>query len=120
MYNLDPKRLRHKKGHGNGYVLTLAGGRIYVSGDTEDIPEMRALRNIDIAFICMNLPFTMTAEQAAGAVLDFKPKAVYPFHYRGRGPGGTQDPRVFQRMLEKSAPDIEVRLRDWYPGAEKK
>jgi len=63
-------------------VLTLGGKRIYLSGDTEDIPEMRGLKNIDVAFLCMNLPYTMTVEQAASAVRDFKPKIVYPYHSR--------------------------------------
>ena len=80
MYNLREEALKfHEKGRGNGYVLTLNGKRIYVSGDTEDIPEMRQLKNIDMAFVCMNLPYTMTVESAADAVLDFKPKQVYPY-----------------------------------------
>jgi len=115
MYNLDPKRLRHKKGIGNGYVITMAGARFYVSGDTEDIPEMRALKNIDFAFVCMNLPFTMSAKKAADATLAFRPRVVYPFHYRGRGPGGTQDPGEFKKIVHKGSKEIEVRLRNWYP-----
>lgn len=79
MYNMpDPNDPRHPKGRGNGYVLTMGRERIYISGDTEDIPEMRALKNIDIAFVCMNLPYTMTVDQAASGVLAFKPKVVYP------------------------------------------
>ena len=72
----------HPKGRGNGYVLTFGGKRFYFSGDTEGIPEMRALQNIDVAFMCMNLPYTMTPEEAADAVLAFKPKVVIPYHYR--------------------------------------
>jgi len=83
MYNLTADRLKyHNKGRGNGYVVTVGGKRVYISGDTEDIPEMRALKNIDMAFVCMNLPYTMTEDQAASAVREFKPKIVYPYHYR--------------------------------------
>ena len=110
MYNLTADRLRyHTKGVGNSYVLGLAGTRVYVSGDTEDIPEMRALESIDLAFICMNLPFTMTPDQAASAVLEFKPRVVYPYHYRG------QDTGRFESLVEAGAAGIVVRLRNWYP-----
>ena len=106
MYNLTAARLRfHNKGRGNGYVMTFGGKRVYVSGDTEDIPEMRALKNIDAAFICMNLPYTMTPEQAADAVREFKPKVVYPYHYRG------SDTAQFKKLVGDAS---EVRLRDWY------
>ena len=108
MYNLTAERLKfHNKGRGNGYVIMLGGKRVYLSGDTEDIPEMRALKNIDVAFVCMNLPFTMTEEQAASAVREFKPKIVYPYHYRG------SNTEKFKKLVgEDSA--VEVRLRDWY------
>ena len=113
MYNLpETGESRHPKGRGNGYVLTLGGKRIYISGDTEDIPEMRALKNIDVAFVCMNLPFTMTVEQAADAVLEFQPKIVYPFHYRGIN--GFSDIEKFKKLVNDKNPEIEVRLRDWY------
>ncbi len=106
MYNLTAARLRfHNKGRGNGYVMTFGGKRVYVSGDTEDIPEMRALKNIDAAFVCMNLPYTMTPEQAADAVREFKPKVVYPYHYRG------SDTAKFKKLVGDAS---EVRLRDWY------
>ena len=106
MYNLTPARLRfHNKGRGNGYVMTFGGKRVYVSGDTEDIPEMRALKKIDAAFVCMNLPYTMTPEQAADAVREFKPKVVYPYHYRG------SDTAKFKKLVADAS---EVRLRDWY------
>jgi L-ascorbate metabolism protein UlaG (beta-lactamase superfamily) len=112
MYNLKrgpaPGQLYHTKGRGNGYVLTYGGKRFYISGDTEDIPEMRALRNIDVAFVCMNLPYTMTPEEAARAVRAFHPKVVYPYHYRG------SDPKVFAKALAGTG--IEVRLRNWYAG----
>jgi len=78
MYNISPDRLQyHEKGRGNGYVLTMGGKRIYVAGDTEDIPEMRALQNIDAAFLPMNLPYTMTPEQSADAVREFRPAVVF-------------------------------------------
>lgn len=107
-YNLTPGRLQfHPKGRGVGYVLTLGGKRIYLSGDTEDIPEMRALKNIDVAFVCMNLPYTMTPEQAADAVRGFRPKTVYPYHYRG------SDLEKFKKLVGNDAV-VEVRIRDWY------
>src|SRR5262249_40220555 len=85
MYNLkrgpSPGQLFHDKGRGNGYVVTYGGLRIYISGDTENIAEMRALKNIDVAFVCMNLPYTMTPEEAAEGVKAFHPKVVYPYHY---------------------------------------
>ena len=113
MYNLpESTESRHPKGRGNGYILTLGGKRIYISGDTEDIPEMRALKDIDVAFVCMNQPFTMTVEQAAGAVLEFQPKIIYPFHYRGLN--GFSDVEKFKTLVNEKNPDIEVRLRDWY------
>jgi L-ascorbate metabolism protein UlaG (beta-lactamase superfamily) len=107
-YNLTPARLsNHPKGRDNGYVLTMGGKRIYLSGDTEDIPEMLALKNIDVAFICMNLPYTMDVEQAARAVKAFKPKIVYPYHYRG------SDLEKFKSLVGADS-GVEVRIRDWY------
>ncbi|UXX80809.1 MBL fold metallo-hydrolase [Reichenbachiella carrageenanivorans] len=115
MYNLpEDSTSRHPKGRGNGYVLNIAGKRIYISGDTEDIVEMRALKNIDVAFICMNLPYTMTIESAADAALAFKPKVVYPYHYRGKG--GLSDVEGFKRLISVSSDQIEVRLVNWYPN----
>ncbi|HKK47321.1 MAG TPA: MBL fold metallo-hydrolase [Balneolaceae bacterium] len=109
MYNLPQSPdSYHPKGWGNGYVLTLGGKRVYLSGDTEDIPEMRSLKNIDVAFVCMNLPYTMDVKQAASAVLDFKPRIVYPYHYRG------QDIQKFKELVNAKNDKIEVRLRDWY------
>ena len=112
MYNLTKERLNfHVKGRGNGYVLTINQKRIYISGDTEDIAEMRILKNIDYAFICMNLPYTMTVEQAASAVMEFKPKVVIPYHYRGKGM--ISDLQRFKSLVSKNT-DIEVKLLDWY------
>lgn len=109
MYNTTEERSSyHTKGRGNGYVVTLGGRRVYISGDTEDIPEMRALQDIDVAFICFNLPYTMTEEQAASAVREFQPDIVYPYHYRG------SDPDKFASLVGASN-DIEVRiLEGWY------
>lgn len=110
MYNLpETADSRHIKGRGNGYVLTAGGKKIYISGDTEDIPEMRALKNIDVAFVCMNLPYTMDVNQASAGVLAFKPKIVYPYHHRG------QDINEFKRLVNETDKDIDVRLRNWYP-----
>ncbi len=115
MYNLpDGPAAFHPKGRGNGYVLAFGGKRIYISGDTQGIPEMRALKNIDIAFICMNLPFTMAVDEAADAVLAFKPKVVYPYHYRGKD--GLSDVGRFKALVNAKDPDIEVRQEDWYPA----
>jgi L-ascorbate metabolism protein UlaG (beta-lactamase superfamily) len=112
MYNLDPEKQDfHPKGRGNGYVLTLDGTRIYIAGDTEDIPEMRALKAVDAAFVCMNLPYTMDVEAAAAAVLEFRPKVVFPYHYRGKG--GMSDLKEFTRLVSAN-PWIEVRLLEWY------
>jgi L-ascorbate metabolism protein UlaG (beta-lactamase superfamily) len=88
-------------------VIGFGDRRVYLSGDTEDIPEMRALKGIDVAFVCMNLPYTMTVDQAASAVRQFRPKVVYPYHYRG------SDLNKFKELVGSDA-GIEVRLRDWY------
>jgi L-ascorbate metabolism protein UlaG (beta-lactamase superfamily) len=110
MYNLtrgpSSGQLYHDKGRGNGYVITYGGLRIYIAGDTENIPEMRALKNIDVAFVPMNLPYTMTPQEAAEAVKAFKPKVVYPYHYMG------SDLKAFEAALNGSG--VEVRIRDWY------
>lgn len=112
MYNTTKDRLKyHEKGRGNGYLVTVDQKRVYISGDTEDIPEMRSLKNIDYAFVCMNLPYTMTVEQAASAVLEFKPKVVFPYHYRGTG--GFSDVNKFKELVAANR-SIEVRLLHWY------
>lgn len=114
MYNLREEALKfHTKGRGNGYVIEKEGKRVYFSGDTEDIPEMRALKNIDIAFICMNLPYTMTEAKAAEAVLAFKPKTVLPYHYRGTD--GLSDVFAFKTAVTQGDSNINVLLMDWYP-----
>lgn len=115
MYNLpeDDPESRHKKGRGNGYLIEKDGLRLYISGDTEDIPEMRALKDIDIALVSMNLPYTMSVEQAADAVLAFKPKQVYPYHYRGQD--GLADVDKFKSLIDEGNEEIEVVQLDWYP-----
>jgi len=113
-YNLSPERLQfHPRGRDNGYVLTLGRTRVYVSGDTEDIPEMRALRDIDVALACLNLPYTMSVAQAASAGLEMRPKVVIPYHYRGKG--GMSDLDLFAKLISKD-PAIEVRRLAWYPA----
>jgi L-ascorbate metabolism protein UlaG (beta-lactamase superfamily) len=113
MYNLvrGPRegQLYHPMGRGNGYVVDFGLRRIYISGDTECTPEMRALEDIDIAFVAMNMPYTMPPSEAAECVRAFKPKVVYPYHYRG------SDLEVFEARLEET-PEVEVRLLDWYPA----
>ena len=100
-------KLYHDKGRGNGYVITYGGKRFYISGDTEGVSEMRALKNIDVALICMNLPYTMPPDEAAAAVKAFHPAVVIPYHYRG------SDLAVFEKGLEGTG--IEVRKLEWYP-----
>src|SRR5437867_5759920 len=109
-YNLTSSY--HPKGVGNGYVLTIGGKRIYLSGDTEDIPEMRALQNIDVAFVCMNIPFTMPVDKAASAVREFRPKVIYPYHYRNQD-NTLANLADFKRRIAQDL-GIEVRLRKWY------
>jgi L-ascorbate metabolism protein UlaG (beta-lactamase superfamily) len=105
-YNVTAARLMyHPKGRDNGYVLNLGGKRVYLAGDTEETPELKVLPNIDVAFIPMNLPFTMTEEAAATFVKDFKPKIVYPYHY------GMSDVNKFAMLVGNAS---EVRLRKWY------
>jgi len=111
-YNTTPgKEKFHPKGRDNGYVLTIGGKRVYVAGDTEDTPEMRALKGIDIAFLPMNLPYTMSVEKAADAIRAFKPKVVYPYHFRS-GDGTKADLEELKRLVEEGS---EIRVRDWYP-----
>ncbi len=111
-YNLTPARLKfHPKGRGNGYVISIAGKRVYISGDTEDIPEMKSLKKIDYAFVCMNLPYTMTEDHAASAVLTFRPKVVFPYHYRGKN--GFSDIEKFKTTIEKAG-YTQVKFLTWY------
>jgi len=117
MYNLrEEAKDFHVKGRGNGYVLEVNKKRIYISGDTEDIPEMRNLKNIDLAFVCMNLPYTMPVDAAADAVLDFKPKKVYPYHFRGKN--GFSDVEEFKNIINTNNPKIKIEILDWYPSEE--
>jgi len=108
-YNLVNKNDKgdffHPKGEGNGYILSINGKKIYIAGDTENTPEMKALKNIDIAFLPMNLPYTMTPEMVADAVKAFKPKILYPYHF-----GDTDTQKLLD--LLKDTKGIEIRLRD--------
>lgn len=110
-YNITEDRLQyHPRGRDNGYVLTSAEhGRIYVAGDTEDTPEFRAQSDIALAFVPMNLPYTMTADQAAAGVAEMAPKAVIPYHHRGI------DPAEFAQKLTAAGGKAEVIVLDWYP-----
>jgi L-ascorbate metabolism protein UlaG (beta-lactamase superfamily) len=108
-YNIVNKREDgtpyHPKGNGNGYVIRFGDKRVYVAGDTENIPEMKHLEKIDIAFLPMNLPYTMTPEMAADAARMFQPKVLYPYHF-----GETQTAKL-QRLLTDEK-KIEVRIRN--------
>jgi L-ascorbate metabolism protein UlaG (beta-lactamase superfamily) len=108
-YNIVHKRDTgqpfHPKGVGNGYIITFGDKRVYVAGDTENVPEMKGLRNIDIAFLPMNLPYTMTPEMVAEGAKAFKPKILYPYHF------GETDTSKMVSLL-KEAPEIEVRIRN--------
>jgi L-ascorbate metabolism protein UlaG (beta-lactamase superfamily) len=110
MYNLtrgpEPGKLYHDRGRGNGYVLTVGDKRLYISGDTECTPEMKALKNIDIAFVCMNLPYTMPPTEAAECVAAFNPKILYPYHYRESNLDDLSKPLA--------TTSVEIRRRDWY------
>ena len=101
----------HTRGACNGYVLTIGGKRIYISGDTGDQPEIRALPNIDTAFLCMNLPFTMSVTNATNCIRAMQPKVVYPYHYNENGVRTNAE--TFKRWLGTDL-GIEVRLRKWY------
>ena len=108
-YNIISKRdggePYHPKGIGNGYVITFGSKRVYVAGDTENTPEMKALKDIDIAFLPMNLPYTMSVEMAADAARAFRPKVLYPYHY------GNTDVKQIVELL-KGEQGIEVRIRE--------
>jgi len=107
-YNIIHKRDSgqpfHPKGHGNGYIIAFGDRNVYVAGDTENIPEMKKLKDIDIAFLAMNLPYTMTPEMVADAAKALKPKILYPYHY-----GETNTSRLV--ALLKDTKGIEVRIR---------
>jgi len=106
-YNLVHKRDSgdpyHPKGDGNGYLITFGDTRVYVAGDTENTPEMKALQNIEVAFLPMNVPYTMTPQMVADAAKAFRPRILYPYHY------GDTDSQELVRLLQ-SEPGIEVRL----------
>jgi len=107
-YNTTADRLQyHPEGVGNGYVLTFGDKQVYVAGDTEDVPEMRSLTGIALAFLPMNLPYTMGVEQAADAVKAFRPTIVYPYHF------GDSDTAKFAELVGDAA---EVRMANWYPA----
>jgi L-ascorbate metabolism protein UlaG (beta-lactamase superfamily) len=116
MYNQgDEDKVYHTKGRCNGYVIEKGELRVYFSGDTEAVPEMRALKNIDKAFVCMNLPYTMDVEAAADGVLAFEPSEVYPYHYRGQG--GLSDVEKFKALVNAGNSEIKVKQLNWYPTA---
>ena len=107
-HNVTADRMRyHPVGVGNGYVIALGGTLVYVAGDTEPTDEMLGLRDIEIAFLPMNLPYTMSPEQAVEALNVFKPRIAYPYHY------GDSDLSV---LAERLGPDTELRLLQWYPN----
>ena len=103
VHERGPGQPFHPKGEGNGYVITFGDVRVYVAGDTENVPEMASLEGIDVAFLPMNLPYTMTPEMAADAARSFGPKVVYPYHY------GETDTSELTALL--AGEDIEVRIR---------
>jgi L-ascorbate metabolism protein UlaG (beta-lactamase superfamily) len=102
----------HPIGTNNAYVLTIGGKRILMTGDCGDGPELRSLPDIDVAFLCMNTPFTMTLTEATNCARVMRPKVVYPYHYRDQG-GQTTNAAAFKQRLGLD-PGIEVRLRRWY------
>ncbi len=102
----------HKKGEGNGYILNLGGKKIYIAGDTENTTEMKELKKIDIAFLPMNLPYTMTEEMVADAVKAFRPVVLYPYHCRG------SDSEKLIKLLEGEI-NTKVLIRDFYKGMKK-
>lgn len=112
-HNITEDRMKyHPVGRDNGYVLTVGGKRFYIAGDTEPTPEMLALTDIAVAFLPMNLPYTMTVEQAAEAVAGFRPQVVFPYHHRGSDVGR------FAELVAAAAPDSEVVIAQWYPAGE--
>jgi L-ascorbate metabolism protein UlaG (beta-lactamase superfamily) len=114
MYNTTEERLKfHPKGQGNGYLLTFGKTRIYVSGDTEGLPELESLTDIHAAFLCMNVPYTMSVEKAAELVKAMKPSIVFPYHFRN-GDGSKGDMTVFKKLVEQQK-GITVKVLDWYP-----
>jgi L-ascorbate metabolism protein UlaG (beta-lactamase superfamily) len=107
-YNIEngpaANQVYHPRGHGNGYVLTIGGKRVYIAGDTENTPEMKALKDMDIAFLPMNLPYTMTPEMVADAVTAFKPKILYPYHY-----GETNTQKLLDLLKNNDVTEVRIR-----------
>jgi len=107
-YNIEhmrsPGAPYHPKGDGNGYIITFGDKRVYIAGDTENTPELKAIKNIDVAFLPMNLPYTMTPEMVTDACKDLKPKIIYPYHFGQTATSHLED-------LLKDEPEIEVRIR---------
>ena len=101
----NPEKQFHPKGNGNGYVLTFGDKRVFIAGDTENVPEIKALKNIDVAFLPMNLPYTMTPEQVADVAKAMRPKILYPYHF-----GQTDTGRLVDLLKDEKG--IEVRIRD--------
>lgn len=116
-YNIpDGPNVYHPKSRrDNGYVLEFCGKRLYISGDTSNTPELKALKNIDTAFLCMNLPYTMDPEEAAETALAFKPKIVIPYHYRQHPTNDFADIKKFKSLVTAGDPNIEVKLLEFYP-----
>lgn len=117
MYNLqrgpESGGVYHEKGRGNGYILEAEGTRIYFAGDTECTDEMRALKGIDAAFLPMNLPYTMTPEEAAGCVAAFRPKKAIPYHYAGSSLSAFGDALL---ALGAGAEGVAIETVEFYPG----
>lgn len=112
-YNTTPDRTRfHPQGRDNGYVLTIGGKRFYVAGDTEATDEFKAMKDIEVAFVPMNLPYTMTTDQAAEGVAAFAPTYVYPYHHKGT------DPNEFAAKLKAAGAPTETVILDWYPQSD--
>lgn len=112
-YNVREEALNyHPEGRDNGYIIEQDDFRVYISWDTEDTPEMRVLENIDIAFVSMNLPFTMPVDSAIDGILEFAPKTVFPYHFRGQD--GMSDVERLKTEIEAWNSDIQVVLADWY------
>ncbi len=102
----------HPKGRGNGYIIEKGGVRVYIAGDTAPIPEMRAFTDLAIAFIPMNLPYTMSVDEAAGATIALKPRIAIPYHYRGVN--GLSDVALFKTLVEGANVGVQVELLKWY------
>lgn len=112
-YNTTPDRLQyHPQGRDNGYVMNIEGYRYYIAGDTEPTDEMKALTDITVALLPMNLPYTMSVDQAAEAIAAFKPAVVYPYHHRGT------DPSELAAKVQELGLATQVIMLDWYPASD--